>query len=168
ITPGADRARAPLAVARASHLAFGLDHDMGQGVRVGVESFVKRFEGLPSAVAPSRPTDPRAPDVETNASGIDLWMQRSSGRLQGWLGYSVAWVWSDAGSYTLTRAASGRQLVSAGLSGPIGPDGEFEFRLSYGAGLPYTAVPDVATPEPGFAAERFPIAFATAARAEAG
>src|SRR5690606_33636333 len=41
ITPGADRARAPLAVARASHLAFGLDHDMGQGVRVGVESFVK-------------------------------------------------------------------------------------------------------------------------------
>ena len=168
ITPGTGGSRPPLAVARASHLVLGLDHDVGQGVRVGVESFIKRFEGMPSAVAPSLPTDRRAPDVETNASGIDLWVQRSSGRLQGWLGYSVAWVWSDAGSYTLTRAASGRQLVSAGLSGPIGPDGEFEFRLSYGAGLPYTAVPDVATPEPGFAAERFPIAFATAARAEAG
>jgi hypothetical protein len=114
----------------------------------------------------SLPTEPKAPDAESNASGIDLWLQRSSGRLQGWLGYSVAWVWSEPGSYALTRATSGRQLVSAGLTGPIGPDGEFEIRLSYGSGLPYTAVPDVTTPEPAFAADPFPTAFMRLERAE--
>src|SRR5690606_18050690 len=166
VWPGARSARAPLAVARASHLVLGMDHDLGQGVRVGIESFVKRFEGMPSVVAPSLPTERKAPDAESNASGIDLWMRRSSGRVQGWLGYSVAWVWSEAGSYALTRAASGRQLVSAGLTGPIGPGGEFEIRLSYGAGLPYTAVPDVATPEPAFAVDQFPVAFARAKSAD--
>ncbi|MFO7260916.1 MAG: TonB-dependent receptor [bacterium] len=166
--PGARAARTPLAVARASHLVLGLDHDVGQGIRVGVESFIKRFEGMPSILAPALPIETKAPDTESHASGVDLWMQRSSGRVQGWLGYSVAWVWSDRGGHTLTRPASGRQLVSAGLSGPIGPDGEFEIRLNYGAGLPYTPVPEVGTREPAFAADQFPIAFMRAEGAGGG
>jgi len=167
--PGMRTARPPLAVARASHLVLGLDHDVGQGVRLGVESFIKRFEGMPSSMVRSLPTEPNAPDAQSNASGIDLWMQRSSGRVQGWLGYSVVWVRSKPGSYyALTRATDGRQLVSAGLSGPIGPDGEFEIRLSYGSGLPYTAVPDVATPESAFGTDQFPTAFMRLERVDGG
>lgn len=158
LVPGSGAVRRPLAIARASHVVLGIDHEVGQGVRAGFETFIKRFEGMPSAVAPSLPTEPKPDDVESNASGMDLWLRRSSGRLQGWLGYSVAWVWSEGGGYALTRAASGRQLVSAGLSGPIGPDGQFEVRFSYGAGLPYTAVPDVGTTEPALAATTFPVA----------
>ncbi|HEX7089007.1 MAG TPA: TonB-dependent receptor [Longimicrobiales bacterium] len=155
--------RTPLVVARASHVVLGLDREIGYGIRLGLESFVKRFEGLPSHVAPALRSEPPRPNTETemNVSGVDLWLQRSTGRLQGWLGYSVAWIWADGNGYTLTQAADGRQLVSAGLSGPIGAGGEFEVRLSYGAGLPYTAVPEVATPDPGLsaAAAQFPMAF---------
>jgi len=166
--PGTRSARAPLAVAKASHLVLGLDHDVGQGVRMGVESFIKRFEGMPLMVAPSLPIEAKPRDNEASASGIDFWMQRTRGRLQGWLGYSVVWVWSEDRRYVLPRPTSGRKLVSVGLSGPIGPDGEFEIRVNYGAGLPYTAVPDVGTPEPAFPADQFPIAFMRMEREEGG
>jgi len=131
---------------------------------------VKRFDGLPRDVASALRSAPPRQNTEMHVSGADLWLQRSTGRLQGWLGYSVAWIWADENDHRLSRAADGRQLVSAGVSGPIGAGGEFEVRLGYGAGLPYTAVPEVGTPEPGLtaAAAPFPMAFLTRESSDGG
>jgi hypothetical protein len=126
--------RAPLNVASASHLVLTLDQDLGEGIRLGVESFYKDFRGLPS------------PEGEhAQASGLDLWVRRANGRLTGWLGYSLAWIWS-VDDNAAHRNFAGRHLVSAGLAGPLGNQGGFEMRVAYGAGLPYTAIPEPETP----------------------
>ncbi|MBI4543963.1 MAG: carboxypeptidase regulatory-like domain-containing protein [Gemmatimonadetes bacterium] len=121
----------PLAVARASHVVVALRQDLGEGVRLGIEGFFKTFDGLP-AEETSR----------GQASGIDLWARRSTGRVTGWLGYSLAWIWSLEGQRNVTRLFAGRHLLNAGLAGPLGTNGGFQLRVGYGAGLPYTAIPD--------------------------
>jgi hypothetical protein len=156
VWPTTGTLRTPLVVARASHVVLGLDREIGYGVRLGVESFMKRFDGLPRGVEPALRSRPPRREMEMNVSGVDLWLQRTAGQLQGWLGYSVAWIHLDERGYGPTRAADARKLVSAGLSGPIGGDGDFELRLSYGAGLPYTAVPEVGAPEPALSAAAIP------------
>jgi hypothetical protein len=101
---------------------------------VGLQAFYKTYEGLP---------DPNAsPDARNHSSGLDLWVRRSTGRLTGWVGYSLGWVWSVDPHQVNTDQFSGRQIVSAGLTGPIGGRGKFDLRIGYGAGLPYTAIPE--------------------------
>jgi hypothetical protein len=129
---------APLVISQASHFVMGLDQDLGEGLRAGVEGFYKRYYNVPSE---PREGD-RAQRAAAEASGLDFWVRRGEGKVTGWLGYSLAWIWSvpDAASSYF----SGRHLASAGIMGPIGSSGLFSFRLGYGAGLPYTAVPDQA------------------------
>lgn len=126
--------RPPLNVASASHVVLTLDQDLGEGIRLGLESFYKSFDGLPM------PEGERA-----ESSGLDLWVRRSTGRLTGWLGYSLAWIWSED-EVTNRRDFAGRHLISAGLGGPITYLGRFDLRVAYGAGLPYTAIPEPETP----------------------
>lgn len=135
----------PLAIARASHVVMALDQELGEGIRLGVEGFFKRFEGVPGdgRATPVPGGELTAADGQANASGVDLWVRRSAGRITGWLGYSLAWTWSADGDRRATRLFAGRQLLSAGLNGRLGPSGRFGVRVAYGAGLPYTAVPDV-------------------------
>jgi hypothetical protein len=129
-----------LGVGRASHLVLALDQDLGDDMRLGIEGFYKRYEGLP-----------REDSDEAEASGLDVWVRRGAGRLTGWFGYSLAWVWStDEDPFDPNRIFAGRHLVSAGLSGPIIGSGEFEVRVAYGAGLPYTAIPEPETTTPVF------------------
>ncbi len=131
----------PLAVARASHLLVALDQQILDDLRLGVEGFYKTFDGVPD---PSRPDAARA-----HASGLDLWVRRSTGRFTGWLGYSLAWVWStDDFHLTATDLFAGRQLLSAGLEGPLAGKADFKIHVGYGAGLPYTAVPQTEVPTP--------------------
>jgi hypothetical protein len=128
---------APLALARSSHVSLGLDQDLGDGVRLGLEGFYKEFEGLPGGES-----------SDASASGMDLWVRRGTGRWQGWLGYSLAWTWSLADATSESRFA-GRHLLSSGVSAPLGERGRLDFGLVYGAGLPYSAVPFTADlPEP--------------------
>jgi hypothetical protein len=47
-------------------------------------------------------------------------------------------------------AFSGRHLVTSGVAGPLVGNGMFDVRVSYGAGLPYTAVPEPPIASPGF------------------
>jgi len=170
IWPPAATLSTPLVVARASHVVLGLDREIGYGIRLGLESFLKRFDGLPRDVVPGLHSEPPRQQAEMDVSGVDLWLQRSTGRVQGWLGYSVAWIQPDENGHGPNRAVDKRHLVSAGLSGPLGGGGEFELRLSYGAGLPYTAVPEVGAPEPALtaAAIQFPSAFITTESPERG
>lgn len=118
----------PMTVGSASHVAVGLDQDLGDGVRLGIEGFYKDFSDVPES-----------PSMGANASGVDLWVRRSGRTWSGWLGYSLAWAWSHGplGSYT---DFTGRHLLSSGFSMRIGAGTFIDFRFAYGAGLPYSGI----------------------------
>jgi hypothetical protein len=137
-----EQAIAPLTVASASHLLLALDQDLGEGIRLGLQGFFKTYEGLPGEAA--------VRDAINHASGLDLWVRRSTGRLTGWLGYSLGWAWSVTPLEPEEDRFAGRQLISAGLTGRIGVRGRFDLRLGYGAGLPYTAIPESDGTSPAF------------------
>jgi hypothetical protein len=121
-----------LTVASSTHLTMALDQDLGENVRLSLEGFYKTFDGLPSTGG-----------VTAEASGVDLWVRRNKGELVGWFGYSLAWVWSDHEDPNhAMRFFDGRQLMTAGLSGPLIGKGKFDVRVSYGAGLPFAAIPE--------------------------
>ncbi|HUE95547.1 MAG TPA: TonB-dependent receptor, partial [Longimicrobiaceae bacterium] len=120
---------AAMVVGSSSHFTVSLDQDLGEGVRLGIEGFYKQFTDVPATSS-----------TQAHASGMDLWIRRSSGGINGWLGYSLAWVWSN--SVTPGSADfAGRHLLSTGLAAPLGARTNVELRFAYGAGLPYAAIP---------------------------
>lgn len=125
----AARSLQPLAVGGSSHLALRLDQDLGEQVRLGIEGFHKSFEGMPGAA-----------NDRARSSGVDVWVRRDAGALTGWLGYSLAWVWSDSEG-TDTEQFAGRQLLTSGLALPLGERSRLDLRFAYGSGLPYSAIP---------------------------
>ncbi len=139
-TPTPDTtAPSALAIAKATHLVLSLDQELGVGLRLGLEGYYKAFEDLPSSQGEL-----------AEASGVELWVRRASGRYTGWLGYSLAWVWTVEDDQQPTSRFAGRQLLSAGATGPVLGNGTFEVRLSYGAGLPFTAIPEPEASAPVF------------------
>lgn len=138
-TPTPDTtAPSALAIAKATHLVLSLDQELGVGLRLGLEGYYKAFEDLPASQGEL-----------AEASGVELWVRRVTGRYTGWLGYSLAWVWTVQDEQPSNRFA-GRQLLSAGASGPVLGHGTFDIRLSYGAGLPFTAIPEPEASSPVF------------------
>jgi len=116
-----------LSVATASHVVVALDQFVSARTRLGLEGWLRRYSGLGS----------RQPS-ELNASGIDLRIARSGPTVEGWFGYSLSWYWSPA--VGAPEPFRGRQLLSAGLMGRIAGSGRASVQLSYGDGLPFTAV----------------------------
>lgn len=123
----------PMTVARASHVTMNLAQDLGDAMVLGLEGYYKQYDGLPSAISD-----------RAEASGVELWVRRTGERINGWLGYSLGWVWSnDVDRYDPDpRTFAGRHLISAGVTGPTFGRGAFDVRVSYGSGLPYTAIPE--------------------------
>lgn len=117
-----------LALGSASHLALTLDQNLGAGMRLGIEGYFKSFHDIPGAETP-----------DADASGVDLWLRRTEGPWNGWLGYSLAWIWSINQDLDRTRFA-GRQLLTAGLSGALGNHSRVDLSVVYGAGLPYSSI----------------------------
>ncbi len=112
------------AVAGATHLVVGLENDLPSGLNIGLEGYFKSFDNLP----------------ETNdlySSGADIWLQANEGPVRGWIGYSLAWVWTDEPQQD-TRFV-GRQLLSGGLAAAW-RNVDIGVRLAYGAGLPFQQV----------------------------
>jgi hypothetical protein len=128
-----------LDVAEAMHLVLGLAQDLGEGIRLGLDGFFKEFEGL----------EPRS-NARIHSSGVDLWVRRNAGVLTGWLGYSLSWVWTVEDDRRTAETFRGRHLINAGVAGPIVGRGLFDVRVSYGAGLPYTAIPEPEVASPVF------------------
>jgi hypothetical protein len=120
-----------LPVASASHLVLSLDQILAPGVRLGLEGFVKRFEGVGGA----------EDDRRLNASGLDLRVLRESTGLTGWLGYSLTWYWTPDGNGGGTSQFAGQHLLSVGLTGRLGDRWGTDLRVAFGDGLPYTSVP---------------------------
>ena len=118
-----------LRVASANHLSLSLDQQLDEGTRLGLEGFFKRYEGLP------------VPDeIGAYTSGVDVWVRRSAGAVDGWAGYSLSWSWSQGTAPRDTARFTGRQILSAGVGGRVGRHGRFGLRVAYGAGLPYTGI----------------------------
>jgi hypothetical protein len=139
-TPTPDTtAPSALAIAKATHFVVSLDQELGVGLRLGLEGYYKSFEDLPSSQGEI-----------AEASGVELWVRRATGRYTGWLGYSLAWVWTVQDDQQPSNRFAGRQLLSAGASGPLLTNGMFDVRLSYGAGLPFTAIPEPEASAPVF------------------
>ena len=111
-------------IARASHLVVGYANSLENGVDVGIESYLKSFDDLPDA-------------NQLYSGGADLWLQAKEGPVRGWIGYSIAFVWThDPDEET---PFVGRQLLSGGLSSDV-REFDFGIRLAYGAGLSFASV----------------------------
>jgi hypothetical protein len=120
-------------IAGATHLVVGFENQLENGFSLGLEGFLKSFDGLPSG-------------DNLQSSGADLWIHRDQGPVAGWVGYSLAWVWTDEPSGD-TRFV-GRQLLSAGLEADTRAF-DLGVRVTYGSGLPFTPVPtSVGAPSP--------------------
>lgn len=130
-----------LTVASGTHLALALDQQLTQGVRLGLEGYYKRFQGVP---------DPET--VGNHASGVDVWVRRGEGAVSGWMGYSLAWYWSsleaEPDSGPTRPPFTGRQTLSAGLAAQA-RHGRAEVRLAYGSGLPYSSLGTAPPPGSG-------------------
>lgn len=129
-----------LSVATADHVVVSLDQTLGEKVRLGVSGYWKGYDGL-SADQKGR----------VLSSGVDLRVQRPSERATVWLGYGLSWFWSSADLTGTAANFSGRQLLSAGVTGSLSDHLGGEVRIAYGAGLPYTSVPfhDANSPDAG-------------------
>jgi hypothetical protein len=113
-------------------VVLSLENQVTPGVRLGLEGYVKSFSGLEA--------DPSTP---LRSSGLDLRAQREGDRIQGWLGYSLSWLWAEegAGGGGEARAFTGRHLLTAGVTGELGNRGGVELRISFGDGLPLLGIP---------------------------
>lgn len=112
-------------IADASHVVVGFSNALENGVDIGVEGYFKSFDDLPGTIG------------QLFSSGGDLWLQAKEGPLRGWIGYSIAWVWTNNPEEETPFV--GRQLLSGGLAASA-RDFDFGIRLAYGAGLPFASV----------------------------
>lgn len=111
-------------IADASHLVLGFEDSLENGVDVGVETYFKSFDDLPDA-------------NQLHSAGVDLWAQAKEGPVRGWVGYSIAGVWTNDPDEETPLV--GRQLLSGGLSSEV-REFDFGIRLAYGAGLSFASV----------------------------
>ncbi|MCG6958133.1 MAG: TonB-dependent receptor [Gemmatimonadetes bacterium] len=119
-----------LPVATADHVVVSLDQTVGEKVRLGLAGYWKAYEGL-------RPGQ----DGRVLSSGVDLRVQRPGERATVWLGYGLSWYWSAQDLAGSTSGFSGRQLLSAGVTGAFSELLGGDLRVAYGSGLPYTSIP---------------------------
>ncbi len=135
---GGGGSRTPsLAVASANHLVVSLDQLLTPGLRLGLEAFVKDFQGISGT------------RESLKASGVDLRVARDGVRASGWVGYTLTWFWASDGILASGSSPfSGRHLLSAGLAARLTQRTGLRLRAGYGDGLPYTSVP-VGSDEPG-------------------
>lgn len=125
------RAGALLAVVGASHLVFGLENRVREDVSLGLEAFLKTYDGLPAAEG-------------LRSSGADMWVQRAGDAWTGWLGYSIGWAWTDGGPDRNGIDFAGRHLLSGGLGADLPGTVQLDVAVAYGSGLPFTPIPRTA------------------------
>jgi hypothetical protein len=117
-----------LALASGSHLTVSFDQQLDEGLHMGIEGYFKRFQGATTEH-----------QLDANASGVDLSLRRSEGRLTGWVGYSLGWLWAVRPGELATGEFAGRHVLSVGGRADLG-NGRAELRVAYGSGLPYTPI----------------------------
>ncbi len=129
-----------LEVASATHFVASVEQVIAQDFRLGIEGFYKGFD--PPA---------RSLGSEVQSTGLEVVIVRSGSWVDGSLGYTRGWVWSEGDPRFARSVFAGRELVDAALSANLGST-TLKLRSTYAAGLPYTAIPsgptEPPTPEP--------------------
>ena len=125
-------ARHLLPVARADHVVVSLDQLLAGRVRLGLHGYWKGYQGLAAA---------SGGDESIRSSGMDLRLSSAGESQVIWVGYGLSWFWSDRDLSGYSRDFAGRHLLAAGVSSELWGPVHGEFRLAYGAGLPYNAIP---------------------------
>jgi hypothetical protein len=118
-----------LEVAGASHFVASLEQVIADGFRFGIEGFYKGFDPPARSVGS---------DVQT--TGLEIVAVRSGSFLEGSIGYTRGWVWSEGDPRFARSVFAGRELVDAALSASLGAT-TLKLRSTYAAGLPFTAIP---------------------------
>lgn len=118
-----------LPVATADHLVVTLAQRPTESVSLGVGGYFKHFTGVGLGGG------------TLENSGIDLQVVGATGRGAAWLGYGLAWFWSDRPGSGTASDFTGRHLLTVGVSGRVAGPIQLEARFSYGAGLPSTGIP---------------------------
>jgi len=132
-----------LPVASADHAILGLEHWVSDGLQVMLEGYWKGMRDL----ADENPADD--PEVSGdefrrargNAYGMDFYVRKTTGRLTGWIAYTLGWVTratEDGDSFAPAQDRRHNVNVVANTRGPLGA--ELTLRFGYGSPLPYTAV----------------------------
>ncbi len=136
------RWNAHLGVTSATHLVIDLDQELSPEFSLGVSGFVKRFQERGERGV-----------GRINASGTDLRVRRQGDRVEGWVGYALSWYWEPGPGAAPSSGRgsgaefSGRHLLTTGARYDDPSGFQFGLSLEYGAGLPLTEVPLVASPE---------------------
>lgn len=118
-----------LEVAAATHFVASLEQVIAQDFRLGVEGFYKGFD--PPA---------RSLGSEVQSTGLEVVVVRSGSFVEGSIGYTRGWVWSEGDPRFARSVFAGRELVDAAISANLGST-TLKLRSTYAAGLPYTAIP---------------------------
>ncbi len=129
-------AGALLAVVGASHLVLGLENRLREDVNLGLEAYLKAYDGLPFAEG-------------LRSSGADMWLQRAGEHWNAWLGYSIGWAWTESSPERPTSRFAGRHLLSGGAGAALPSGLDLDVGLAYGSGLPFTPIPRTADGDTG-------------------
>ena len=123
----------------ANHLLGGVEFDLKSGWELNVEAYYKGFSQL---INISRnKTSEEDPDfsVETgNASGIDVSLNRQTGKIYWWATYSLGFVNRDDGDQVYPTHFERRHNVNLLMNFNLGRTWELGIRWNYGAGFPFT------------------------------
>jgi hypothetical protein len=122
--------RPGFAVGGASHTTLSLSQRLDDQMQLGLEGYFKTFGDVDSSVREI-----------SQASGVDIWVRRMTGRVQGWAGYSLAWAWTRPADEEDTDRFAGSHLLNVGGTAAVGEAGELSLRFMYGGGLPFTPLP---------------------------
>ncbi|MDP2497781.1 MAG: carboxypeptidase-like regulatory domain-containing protein [Candidatus Palauibacterales bacterium] len=138
-------------VAGASRLELRLEHDDGEGLRLGTEGHFRHLEGVsPTALFDTvgvdsagafRPMEADPDEGGVFSSGLELWGSWRAEGLRLWANYSLTWLWGAPGASGVSRRFAGRQVLSGG--GQVGLPAGFRARASLSGswGLPMTPLP---------------------------
>ncbi|TVR64246.1 MAG: hypothetical protein EA422_07315 [Gemmatimonadales bacterium] len=120
-----------LELAWAEHLVMALEQTLDPDVDVVISGFIRRYGG-----------DVGSGFQGVRASGTDLRVGRTGESFRGWMGYALSWFWAEGNGNGSSRF-QGRHLVSGGAEWEVRSGLTVGTKISYGSGLPLTAL-DVA------------------------
>ena len=129
----------------AEHLVMSLEQTLDPDVDVMISGFVRRYGG-----------EAESGFQGLRASGTDLRVGRTGERFRGWMGYALTWFWADETAVD-SGGFQGRHLVSGGAEWEVRSGLRVGTKISYGSGLPLTALDVAVHRESGPDGEPFPI-----------
>jgi len=129
-------------VSSADHAVLGLERWFGEATSLTVEGYWKRMRDLVDG-NPEEDPSVNGDEFRTasgTAYGLDLYLRKATGRLTGWVSYSLGKVTREAEGERFAPAQDRRHTLNvvANARGPLGA--LWTVRFGYGSPLPFTGI----------------------------